>query len=137
MKKYNSLKIKVLSFGVFALSALFSVANAQTEKSNNEIATVELSNNDGFNQLRNLIVTHFDFTNPEMQQGLVNSELSFVLSEQGKITHVNAKSDCKFVKKELETVLSQLHYKVKMEDLKSDPNLTVFRMPVQVLIANR
>lgn len=137
MKNYNSLKINVLTLGVFALSAFFSMTYAQTERANNEIAAVELSNNDGFNQLRNLIVTHFDFTNTEMQQGLVNSELSFALSEEGKITHVNAKSDCKFVKKELETVLSQLHYKVRMEDLKADPNLTVFRMPVQVLIANR
>lgn len=137
MKNYNGFKISVLTFAVFALSTVFSMTNAQTEKANNEIAAVELSSNDGFDHLRNLIISHFDFTNPDMQQGLVNSELSFALSEDGKLTGVSAKSDCKFVKKELETILSELHYRVNMENLKADPSLTVFRMPVQVLIASR
>lgn len=137
MKNYNSLKISVLTFAVFTLSTVFSMTNAQTQRAENEIAAVELSNNDGFDGLRNLIISHFDFTNPDMQQGLVNSELSFALSEEGKLTGVSAKSDCKYVKKELESVLSQLHYTVKMENLKADPSLTVFRMPVQVMIANR
>ncbi len=137
MKTYNRLKITFLSIAVFAFASVTSSATAQTTKPSNQIATVEVSNNDGFKQLRNLLEAQFDFTNPQMQQGLVNSQLTFSVSDAGKLTNIVAKSDCKYVSEELKSVLEQLHYRVDVEDLKVNPQYTTFSMPVQVLIANR
>lgn len=126
----NILK-KVAGTFVFLLIAGFSAQlNAQQS---NMIEEVKLNNADGFGQLRQLIVDNFDYTNPNLSEGLNKSVLKFDVSQEGKITNVHAEGRCKYVSQELEAVLKELTY--KFETGKAMPFTYV--MPVEVAIAAR
>jgi hypothetical protein len=75
---------------------------------------------------------NFDFTNPDYKQGVVNSVVKFDISEKGKIVNVHATGDCKNVNKEIETVLSDLPYKIDRKKLTENMMAYTFVMPVKV-----
>lgn len=128
MKKivFKTAATLILVFGM----SFFNSAKAQ----NNRIEEVKLNANDGFGELRKLVTSHFDFTNPNFSEGLVNSELEFKVSDDGKITNVHAKGDCKYVSEELENVMNELLYKIDVNKLNKNAIAATYIMPVQVRI---
>ena len=124
-----------LSIFLFGILGTLNLVKAQT--SDNKIQEVFLQSGDGFGELRNLLKDNFDFTNQDYKEGIVNSDVRFSLSEDGKITNVRAKGDCKNVSKEIENVLSHLIYKVDMDKMSQKMVATSYVMPVSVTIANR
>ncbi|WP_419870733.1 hypothetical protein [Chryseobacterium sp. CT-SW4] len=67
----NKIKILIASFFVCGLS-FFNTLKAQTS---NTIQEVQVNKNDAFNEIRNLLMANFDFTNSDYKQGTVNSEV--------------------------------------------------------------
>ncbi len=128
-------KMLMISLFLFGFSGIFGLAKAQT--TDNKIQEVFINSGDGFAELRKLLKDNFDFTNQDYKEGIVNSDVRFSLSEDGKITNVHAKGDCKNVSKELENVLSHLLYKVDMDRLNEKMIATTYVMPVSVTIDNR
>jgi len=128
-------KMLVLSIFLFGILGTLNLVKAQT--SDNKIQEVFLQSGDGFGELRNLLKDNFDFTNQDYKEGIVNSDVRFSLSEDGKITNVHAKGDCNNVSKEIENVLSHLIYKVDMDKMSQKMIATSYVMPVSVTIANR
>lgn len=131
----NKIQIFVAAFFIFGFSAIINNAKAQT--SNNTIQEVTVNKNDAFNEIRNLLMTNFDFTNSDYKQGIVNSEVKFDIAENGKIVNVRSKGDCKNVSKEIENVLSHLQYKINTDKLNQNMLASSFVMPVTVDISNR
>ena len=128
-------KMLALSIFLFGILGTLNLVKAQT--SDNKIQEVFLQSGDGFGELRKLLKDNFDFTNQDYKEGIVNSDVRFSLSEDGKITNVRAKGDCKNVSKEIENVLSHLIYKVDMDKMSQKMVATSYVMPVSVTIANR
>lgn len=64
----------------------------------------------------------------------MNSELEFKVSDDGKITNVHAKGDCKYVSEELENVMNDLLYKIDVNKLNKNAIAATYVMPVQVRI---
>lgn len=124
-----------LSIFLFGILGTLNLAKAQT--TDNKIQEVFLSSDDGFGELRKLLKDNFDFTNQDYKEGIVNSNVRFSLSENGKITNVHANGDCKNVSKEIENVLSHLIYKVDMDKLSQKMVASSYVMPVSVTIDNR
>ena len=131
----NKIQILIASFFVCGLS-FFSGVKAQTT-SGNSIQEVQVNKNDAFNEIRNLLMANFDFTNSDYKQGIVNSEVQFEISENGKIVNVHSKGDCKNVSKEIENVLSNLHYRINAQNLNDNMLDSTYVMPVKVDINNR
>lgn len=131
----NKVQILIASFLVFGCMAITNMANAQT--SNNTIQEVQLNKNDAFNEIRNLLISNFDFTNSDYKQGIVNSEVKFDVAENGKIINVHSKGDCKNVSKEIENVLSKLQYRVDSNKINQNMIASTYIMPVIVDINNR
>lgn len=132
----NKIQIFVATLFIFGLTAIINNAKAQTT-SGNMIQEVLLNKNDAFNEVRNLLMANFDFTNQDYKQGVVNSEVKFDIAENGKIVNVRSKGDCKNVSKEIENVLSHLQYKVDPSKLNENMLASSFVMPVRVDINNR
>ncbi len=128
-------KMLALSIFLFGFLGMFNLVKAQT--SDNKIQEVFLNSGDGFGELRKLLKDNFDFSNHDYKEGIVNSNVRFSLSEDGKITNVHANGDCKNVSKEIENVLSHLIYKVDMEKLSQKMVASSYVMPVSVMIDNR
>ncbi len=114
--------------------AFFGTAAAQES---NTIQEIRLSNQDGFNEVRNQLISNFDFTNPNLSEGTVNSEVAFTVEENGKLTNIHAKGDCKYVSEELESVMKNLLLKVNPEKLAGNSMATIYVLPVSVKINNR
>lgn len=131
MKK-TVVKILGVVFFFFAASVFNNVYAQQ-----NTIQEIKVSNADGFAELRSLILTNFDFNNPDYQDGIVNSNIKFDVAADGEITNVKATGDCKFVAKELENIMNGLLYKVNVDHLKSEPTKFSYIMPVRLMIATR
>lgn len=131
-------KIQIFAASVFVLAftTVFNTAKAQIS-SDNTIKEVQLNKNDAFNEIRNLLMSNFDFTNQDYQQGIVNSEVKFDVAENGKIINVHSKGDCKNVSKEIEKILSNLHYRMNPSKLNDKMLASSFVMPVRVDINNR
>lgn len=128
-------KMLALSIFLFGILGTLNLVKAQT--SDNKIQEVFLQSGDGFGELRNLLRDNFDFTKQDYKEGIVNSDVRFSLSEDGKIINVSAKGDCKNVSKEIENVLSHLIYRVDMDKMSQKMVATSYVMPVTVTIANR
>jgi len=118
------------TLGILAVSGVATTAKAQTS---NVLQEVKLNPNDGFNELRNLVIQNFDFTNPDLSEGKINSEVKFEVSENGKIDHVSVNGDCKYVNKELQDVMTHLLYRF---DDSSKMNKS-YVLPITVFIASR
>ncbi|MCW3167393.1 hypothetical protein OMO38_02525 [Chryseobacterium sp. 09-1422] len=132
----NKIQIFVASLFALGLTAIVGNVKAQTTSSNT-IQEVQLNKNDAFNEIRNLLIANFDFTNSDYKQGIVNSEVKFDIADNGKIVNVRSKGDCKNVSKEIEKVLSQLQYKIDPSKLNQNMIASSFVMPVRVDINNR
>jgi len=131
-------KIQIFAASLFALGLTAFAGNVKAQTTNNNtIQEVQLNKSDAFNEIRNLLIANFDFTNSDYKQGIVNSEVKFDIAENGKIVNVRSKGDCKNVSKEIENVLSQLQYKVDTSKLNSNMMASSFVMPVRVDISNR
>jgi len=132
----NKIQIFVASLFALGLTAIAGNVKAQTTSSNT-IQEVQLNKNDAFNEIRNLLIANFDFTNSDYKQGVVNSEVKFDVADNGKIVNVRSKGDCKNVSKEIEKVLSHLQYKIDPSKLNQNMIASSFVMPVRVDINNR
>ncbi|UOE41780.1 hypothetical protein MTP09_03855 [Chryseobacterium suipulveris] len=129
--------MKKIIFRIAAVLILvFTVSffNNVKAQSSNTIEEIKLNPNDGFGELRKLVINNFDFTNPNFTEGVVNSDVQFSIAENGKITNVHAKGDCKYVSEELENVLSHLLYKVDTSKLSKNMIASTYVMPVSVRI---
>ena len=131
----NKIQIFIASLFVCGFATVMNTAKAQT--SNNMIQEVQLNKNDAFNEIRNLLMANFDFTNSDYKQGVVNSEVKFDIAENGKIVNVHSKGDCKNVSKEIEKVLSSLQYRVDSKKINQNMIASTYVMPVRVDINNR
>lgn len=136
MKNNTTFKKGLIGLTFIFLAIVAGNLKAQVTNSN-VIAPVNVSSNDGFNELRNLLIAQFDFTNPDMQQGEVSSLLKFSVADNGQVIGVEAEGGCKYVQKELEEVLSRLQYRLDLDKIRADTSLTSFVMPVKVTIASR
>ncbi len=132
----NKIQILIASVFVCGFATVMNMAKAQTAN-NNTIQEVQLNKNDAFNEIRNLLMANFDFTNQDYKQGIVNSEVKFDIAENGKIVNVHSKGDCKNVSKEIENVLSKLHYRLDSKKLNENMIASTYVMPVRVDINNR
>ncbi|MFN3020485.1 hypothetical protein ACK1KB_05770 [Chryseobacterium sp. TY3] len=132
----TNIKILTLSIFMLGLAGVFSTAKAQTSN-HNEIQGITLKSGDGFGELRNLLKDNFDFNNPTFKEGIINSDVSFSLTPDGKISNVHAKGDCKNVSKEIENVLTHLLYKVDVSNLKTNMIADNYTFPVTVMISQR
>jgi len=132
----NKIQIFVTALFIFGLTAVVNNAKAQTTSSNT-IQEIQLNKNDAFNDIRNLLMANFDFTNSDYKQGVVNSEVKFDIAENGKIVNVRSKGDCKNVSKEIVNVLSHLQYKIDPAKLNENMLASSYVMPVKVDINNR
>ena len=126
---------KMAALSLFVFSGLMNVAQAQESEKN--IQEVMLKSGDGFAELRKLVQDNFDFTASDYKEGIVNSDVRFSVADNGKITNIHAKGDCKNVSKELEKVLASLLYKVDSDKISPKLMATTFVMPVRVTIDNR
>ncbi|GEN74686.1 hypothetical protein CHA01nite_04260 [Chryseobacterium hagamense] len=115
---------------------VMNIVKAQTV-TDNTIQEVQLSKSDTFNDIRTRLINNFDFTNTDYKQGLVNSVVKFDISRKGKIVNVHSSGDCKSVSREIETVLSELDYKVDRNKLSDNLVAYTYVMPVTVEIDNR
>lgn len=133
----NKIQIWIASFLACGFMAVTNTAQAQTS-SNNTIEEIQLSkNNDTFNDIRNKLIENFDLTNSDYKQGIVNSVVKFDITDKGKIVNVHSTGDCKIVSKEIETVLSELDYRVDRKKLNENIVAYTYEMPVTVEINNR
>ena len=132
----NKIQIAAASVFLFVFAAMFNTVKAQIS-SDNTIQEVKLNKNDTFNEVRNLLMANFDFTNQDYQQGVVNSEVKFDISESGKIVNVHSTGDCKYVSKEIENILNGLQYKIDLSKLNDKVLASSYVMPVRVDINNR
>lgn len=127
----NKIQIFVTSFLVCGFISVMNTAKAQTTN-DNVIQEIQLNRNDMLSEVRNELLDNFDFTNYEYKQGIVNSEVKFEISENGKIMNVHSTGDCKNVSKEIENVLTNL----KISGKKLNENMTAYTyvMPVTLEI---
>ncbi|MCT2409648.1 hypothetical protein NZD88_19010 [Chryseobacterium antibioticum] len=133
----NKIQLFIASVLVCGFIAVTNTAKAQTYD-NNTIEAIQLSkNNDTFNDIRNKLMENFDLTNSDYKQGIVNSVVKFDISNKGKIVNVHSSGDCKIVSKEIETVLSELDYRVDRKKLNENIVAYTYEMPVTVEINNK
>ncbi|WP_370901466.1 hypothetical protein [Chryseobacterium gossypii] len=132
----NKIQIFIASLFVCGSMAAVNMTKAQ-QTSNNTIQEVQLNKNDAFSEIRKLLIDNFDFTNSDYKQGIVNSEVKFEITENGKIVNVHSKGDCKNVSKEIENVLNHLHYRIDSNKLNENMIASTYVMPVRVNIDNR
>ncbi|SHE38101.1 hypothetical protein [Chryseobacterium takakiae] len=132
----NKIQIVISSLLVCGFAAVMNTAKAQATN-NNTIQEVQLNKADAFNEIRNLLMANFDFTNSDYKQGIVNSEVKFDIAENGKIVNVHSKGDCKNVSREIENVLSKLQYRIDSRKLTENMLASSYVMPVRVDINNR
>ncbi|WP_294296272.1 hypothetical protein [uncultured Chryseobacterium sp.] len=132
----NKIQICIASFFVFGMMTVVNMVKAQTS-TNNTIQEVQLTKSDTFNDIRTRLMDNFDFTNTDYKQGMVNSIVKFDISKKGKIINVHSSGDCESVSKEIETVLSELDYKVDRNKLNDNLVAYTYVMPVTVEINNR
>ena len=130
-------KILKTIFSSTAIIAVMTISGVISAQEKNTIEEIRLSNQDGFSELRNLLVSNFDFTNPNLTSGTVNSTVEFSVAENGKITNVHASGECKYVSEELEDVMKSLLLKVDRSTLADNSMATVYVLPVSVTVSDR
>lgn len=132
----NRLQIVMASLFVCGLVTVSNIVKAQTTD-HNTIEEIQLNKNETFTDIRNKLVENFDLTNTDYKQGTVNSVVKFDIAENGKIVNVHSTGDCKSVSKEIETVLSELDYRVDRKKLSENMVAFTYVMPVTVEINNK
>ncbi|WP_426478748.1 hypothetical protein ACP3T3_04620 [Chryseobacterium sp. CBSDS_008] len=132
----NKIQIWVASLFVCGFAAVLNTAKAQTTD-HNTIQEIQLNKSETFTDIRNKLEANFDLTNPDYKQGTVNSVVKFDIAKNGKIVNVHSTGDCKTVSKEIETVLSDLDYRVDRKKLTDNMVAYTYVMPVTVEIHSR
>lgn len=132
----NKIQILIASIFVTGFTAVMNQAKAQISDKNT-IQAIQLNKSEAFNDIRNKLMANFDLDNPEYKQGTVNSVVKFDIARNGKIVNVHSNGDCKTVSKEIETVLSELDYRVDRKKLTDNMVAYTYVMPVTVEIHNR
>lgn len=132
----NKIQTFVAAIFVFGFVAVMNSVKAQTT-SNNTIQEIQLTKSDTFNDIRSRLMENFDLTNVDYKQGVVNSVVKFDIAKNGKIVNVHSNGECKSVSKEIETVLSELDYKVDRKKLNENMVAYTYVMPVTVEINNK
>ncbi|WP_330746539.1 hypothetical protein [Chryseobacterium sp. CP-77] len=132
----NRIQILMASLFVCGFAAVLNTAKAQTTD-HNTIQEIQLNRSETFNDIRNKLEANFDLTNPDYKQGTVNSVVKFDIAKNGKIVNVHSSGDCKTVSKEIETVLSDLDYRVDHKKLTDNMVAYTYVMPVTVEIHSR
>ncbi|MDN3692983.1 hypothetical protein QWZ06_12170 [Chryseobacterium tructae] len=132
----NKIQILMASLFVTGFVTVMNQAKAQTTDKNT-IQAIQLSKSETFSDIRNKLIANFDLDNPEYKQGTVNSVVKFDIAKNGKIVNVHSNGDCKTVSKEIETVLSELDYRVDRNKLTDNMVAYTYVMPVTVEIHNR
>lgn len=132
----NKIQILMASLFVIGIAAVMNQTKAQTTDKNT-IQEIQLSKSETFSDIRNKLIANFDLDNPEYKQGTVNSVVKFDIAKNGKIVNVHSNGDCKTVSKEIETVLSELDYRVDRNRLTDNMVAYTYVMPVTVEIHNR
>ncbi|ASK29458.1 hypothetical protein CEY12_04780 [Chryseobacterium sp. T16E-39] len=128
-------KIQIFVASLFAIGLIsMNMLNAQTTDTN-VIQEIQLNKNDTFSKIRKELINNFDFLNYEYKQGVVNSEVKFDITENGKIVNVHSTGDCKNVSKEIENVLSNLT--INRKNFNQNIVAYTYVMPVTVEIDNR
>ncbi|KMQ72397.1 hypothetical protein [Chryseobacterium koreense] len=130
-------KILTKAVAILALGIAMSVSSQIKAQSSNNIEEVTINSKGLFGELRQLVVSNFDFTNPNLTEGTTNSVLEFSVAEDGKITNVHAKGGCKYVSEELEHVMKSLLYKVDVNKLNKNLMASTFIMPVSVNVNSK
>lgn len=119
--------------GVLGVMACAGITSNVSAQDSNLIKEVNISKNDAFSELRNLVAQNFDFTNPNFTEGDVNSVVKFEVAENGKIDKVQVNGDCKHVSDELKSVMNELMYKFDNPQKLSQ----IYVLPIKVSIASR
>ncbi|SMC32930.1 hypothetical protein [Chryseobacterium sp. YR221] len=132
----NKIQILTALLFVVGFSAVVNIAHAQTTD-HNTIQEIQLNKSETFNDIRTQLIANFDLTNPEYKQGTVNSVVKFDIAKNGKIVNVHSSGDCKSVSKEIESVLSELDYRVDRKKISDNMVAYTYVMPVTVEINNR
>ncbi|CAH0179814.1 hypothetical protein [Chryseobacterium sp. Bi04] len=132
----NKIQILTALLFVVAFSAVMNIAQAQTTD-HNTIQEIQLNKSETFNDIRSQLIANFDLTKPEYRQGTVNSVVKFDIAKNGKIVNVHSSGDCKSVSKEIESVLSELDYRVDRKKISDNMVAYTYVMPVTVEINNR
>ena len=132
----NRIQICIASLLVCGFAAVLNTAKAQTTD-HSTIQEIQLNRSETFNDIRNKLEANFDLTNPDYKQGTVNSVVKFDIAKNGKIVNVHSTGDCKTVSKEIETVLSDLDYRVDRKKLTDNMVAYTYVMPVTVEIHSR
>ncbi|PKF75843.1 hypothetical protein [Chryseobacterium sp. PMSZPI] len=131
-------KIQILMASLFIGGFVVAMNTVKAQATNhNTIQEIQLNKNETFNDIRNRLIANFDLTNPDFKQGTVNSVVKFDISQNGKIVNVHSTGDCKNVNKEIETVLSELDYRVDRKSLNENMVAFTYVMPVTVEISNK
>lgn len=130
-------KIQIFIALIICGGAMTSNTAKAQKTVDNTIEEIQLIKNETFNDIRTRLIENFDLTNTDYKQGVVNSVVKFDISKKGKIVNVHSSGDCKSVSKEIETVLSELDYKVDRKKLTENIMASTFVMPVTVDINNR
>ena len=134
--KNTTLKIVFTTIGI-ALASVTTLVKAQTQTPSNQIQTVEVSPNDGFQSLRTTLYDRFDFTAAEYREGKIQSELSFEVLPSGALDLVEGKSECPEVRRELLSILKEVNFTLDPSSIKNHQKETVYSMPITLLISNR
>ncbi|AZA83821.1 hypothetical protein C1637_13695 [Chryseobacterium lactis] len=132
----NKIQIIIASLFICGTITVVNTVKAQTTD-HNTIQEIQLNKNETFYDIRTQLTENFDLTNPDYKQGTVNSVVKFDIAKNGKIVNVHSTGDCKTVSKEIETVLSDLDYKVDRKKLNENMVAYTYVMPVTVEIHNR
>ncbi|ATN05427.1 hypothetical protein CRN76_08455 [Chryseobacterium indologenes] len=132
----NRIQIIMAAIFVCGFATVSNTVKAQATD-HNTIEEIQLNKNETFNDIRNKLVENFDLTNTDYKQGTVNSVVKFDIADNGKIVNVHSTGDCKTVSKEIETVLSELDYRVDRRKLSDNMVAYTYVMPVTVEINNR
>ncbi|NIF05026.1 hypothetical protein F3J23_06180 [Chryseobacterium sp. Tr-659] len=132
----NKIQILITTFFVCGFMTVMNTVKAQNTD-HNTIQEIQLNRSETFNDIRNRLEANFDLTNPDYKQGTVNSVVKFDIAKNGKIINVHSTGDCSTVNKEIETVLSELDYRVDRKKLSENMVAYTYVMPVTVEIHNR
>lgn len=127
----NKVQMFIASLFVCGCLSVMNTAKAQTT-ANNTIQEIQLTKSDTFNDIRSRLMENFDLTNVDYKQGVVNSVVKFDIAKNGKIVNVHSSGDCKNVNKEIESVLSELDYRVDRKKLNENLVAYTYVMPVTI-----
>lgn len=117
-----------LGFAITLMAGFGTTVNAQSAKT---IEEVTIRNEENFSYLKNLLQQNFDYTHPDLKEGLSKAVLKFEVSDNGKITNVKAEGRNEEMNREIVNALKGILYRASF---KSSPY--VYVVPVELQLAS-